>query len=307
MLAVPTVVGVAILVFFSIRLMPGDAIDALQGQEAAMSMEQIESLRRSLGLDGSSYQQFGRWAAAMLTGDFGTSFFSNRSVADLIKARISITAQLGLMSTAIGIMFAFPLGVISALRPNSKVDYVVRTFSVFSLAAPHYWLAIMAVLLLSKTIGWSPPVGYQHFVDNPAANIQKLILPALILGTGFAGALSRYLRSSLLEVMRQDYMMTARSKGLDERALVWRHALKNAFIPVMTVIGLNLAGIVGGSVIMEQIFNIPGMGFLLLQAIFKRDLAIVQGMVLVIATSYVFINIAVDVAYGFVDPRIRYD
>jgi peptide/nickel transport system permease protein len=305
-LSVPTLLGIAILVFFSLRLMPGDVVDVLQGLEPTMTNEQAETLRRVLGLGKPLHEQFWGWAGATVQGDLGESFYSERSVAGLIKARLPISLQLGMMSFAIGILLAFPLGIISALRPNTLLDYVVRTFSVFSLAAPNYWLAIIALLVLSKWLHWSPPVQYSHITEDPVANMEKMILPSLILGTGFAGALARYLRSALLEVLRQDYIVTARSKGLTERVVVWRHALKNAFIPVLTVIGLYLAAIVGGSVIMEQIFTIPGTGFLLLQAIFQRDYPIVQGVVLVIAASYVYINIFVDVLYAYADPRIRY-
>jgi len=306
LLAIPTILGVGVLVFFSLRLMPGDVVDVLQQQEETMTAEQAESLRRSLGLDGAAHEQFVRWAGAVLSGDFGNSYYTDSTVVDLVKPRLSITIQLGLMAFFIGVALALPLGIISALRPNTVLDYIVRTLSVFSLAAPNYWLAIIALIVLAKFFNWSPPVRYEHIVDDPVKNLSKLILPAVILGTGFAGALARYLRASLLEVLRQDYIQTARAKGLAERTVIWRHALKNAFIPVLTIMGLNLANIVGGSVIMEQIFLVPGMGFLLLQSIFRRDFPIVQGIVLVIATSYVFINIAVDIAYGYIDPRIRY-
>ncbi len=299
-------IGIGILLFLSLRLMPGDVVDVIQASEPAMDAEQAESLRRTLGLGLPVHEQFKDWAGAIVTGDLGKSFYSDRSVGSLIKARLSITVELGLLAFVIGVLLAFPLGIISALKPNTVVDYVVRTLSVFSLAAPNYWLAVIALLLLSKYVGWSPPALYSHFVDDPVANLQKMLLPALILGTGFAGALARYLRSALLEVLRQDYITVARAKGLKEMTMVRGHALRNAFIPVLTVMGLYLAGVVGGSVIMEQIFAIPGMGFLLLQAIFQRDYPIVQGVVLVMASSYVYLNLLVDVTYGLVDPRIRY-
>lgn len=303
--SIPTIAGAGLLIFLALRLMPGDVVSILQQQESSMTAEQAETLRRVLGLDKPIWQQFADWVGPMLRGDFGVSLFTQRSVTDIIQERLVVTAELSLMSIVIGLLIAAPLGVISALRPNSFVDYVVRTLSIVSLAAPNYWLAIIALLVLSKWVGWLPPLMYQSPLDDPIANVQKLIVPAVILGTGSAGALTRYLRSSLLEVLRQDYINTARSKGLTEPRIVYRHALKNAFIPVFTILGFQFANIFGGSVIMEQIFSIPGMGQLTLTSIYQRDWAITQALTLMFAIAFVYVNIAVDVAYSWIDPRIR--
>jgi peptide/nickel transport system permease protein len=301
---VPVLFGISILVFLLVHLIPGDVAQILLGTQA--TDQQIETLRRTFGLDRPLPVQYVDWLSHILRGDFGVSFRTNRPVLPDLVQRFGVTLQLTLTSMLIALLVAIPLGVISAANRGRTSDSISRVVALLGLSIPNFWLGTLLILFVSLVLHWLPPVGFVSLLDNPLLGIQTLILPALALGTAVAAFIMRMVRSSLLEVLRQDYVRTAYAKGLQDRTVLYRHALKNAFIPVLTVIGVQIGYLLGGAVIIESIFSLPGMGRFLLDSISNRDYSIVQGGVLFIALIFCLVNLSVDLVYAWIDPRIRY-
>jgi peptide/nickel transport system permease protein len=307
LLAIPTMMIVSIIIFVLIRLIPGSILDAMAA--AAWGIEQMDraAIAKALGLDVSIPVQFARWiGAVLLHGDLGKSLWKDIPVTELIAARWPVTAELGILGLIIAQVIALPIGVYSALRQDTWGDYIARSFAIFCIAVPGFWLGTMVIVFPSIWWGWSPPISLIRFADDPVGNLKMFLLPALVLGMSTSGLTMRLTRTMMLEVLRQDYVRTAWAKGLREGVVVRRHAVKNALIPVITLIGIQLPVLVGGSVIIEQIFSLPGMGRLVLDAVLIRDYTIVSGVMLVLGWFTVFSNLLVDVAYGLLDPRIHY-
>jgi peptide/nickel transport system permease protein len=301
---VPVVFGISVLVFLLVHLIPGDVAQILLGTQA--TDQQIETLRRTFGLDRPLPIQYLDWLSHVLRGDFGVSFRTNRPVLPDLVSRFGVTLQLTLVSMLVALLVAIPLGVASAANRGRGSDAVARVLALLGLSIPNFWLGTLLILFVSLVLHWLPPVGFVSLLDNPWQAIQTLILPSVALGTAVAAFIMRLVRSSLLEVLRQDYVRTARAKGLRDRTVLYRHALKNAFIPVLTVIGVQVGYLLGGAVIIESIFSLPGMGRFLLDSISNRDYSIVQGGVLFIALIFSLVNLSVALLYGWLDPRIRY-
>ena len=309
LLIVPTLWILTILVFLSVRFIPGDAIDAMANElEFLGVVVDREALEHKLGLDVPFYVQYGRWMGGILLhGTLGESLWGGDvSIEKKIFARLPVTIELGVMAIVIGLVIALPVGIYSAIRRNTAADYLGRTAAVIGLATPNFWLALMVMLYPAIWWGWSPPMRLVTFTENPLGNLGVFIIPSLILGTAASAGTMRLTRTMMLEVVRQDYIRTAWSKGLKERVVIVRHAMKNALIPVVTLIGLQLPILVGGSVIMENIFNLPGLGRLMVTALERRDYPLVAGVNLFFATAVVGFNLMIDLIYPFLDPRVRY-
>jgi peptide/nickel transport system permease protein len=301
---IPVLFGISILVFLLVHLIPGDVAQILLGTQA--TDQQIETLRRTFGLDRPLPVQYVDWLSHVLRGDFGVSFRTNRPVLPDLIARFGVTLQLTLTSMVIALLVSIPLGVASANKRGQTSDAISRVVALLGLSIPNFWLGTLLILFVSLVLHWLPPVGFTSLLDNPWTALQTLILPAIALGTAVAAFIMRMVRSSLLEVLRQDYIRTAYAKGLRENSVLYSHALKNAFIPVLTVIGVQIGYLLGGAVIIESIFSLPGMGRFLLDSISNRDYSIVQGGVLFIALIFSLVNLSVDLVYAWIDPRIRY-
>ena len=309
LLILPTLLLLSILVFLSVRFIPGDVIDVLQGrmqlESAALDREALE---RMLGLDVPVYVQYGRWIGDIfLHGSLGQSLLTSYAIEEAILERLPVTLELGVLAILIGLVIALPVGIYSAIRQDTAADFLGRSVAIIGLATPNFWLGIMVMIYPAIWWGWSPPLELIAFTEDPLGNLWGFLIPSLILGTASAAATMRMTRTMMLEVLRQDYIRTAWSKGLKERAVVIRHAVKNALIPVVTLIGLQLPILVGGAVIMENIFNLPGLGRLLLSALNDRDYPMVSGINLFFATGVVVINLLIDLVYGVLDPRVRYE
>lgn len=304
LLALPVVVLVSLVVFVLIRLLPGDIAAATLGQSA--TPERLDALREELGLNRSIPQQYFDWAGRALVGDLGTSMRTSQPVASEIRSRLGVTFELAILATLVSVLIALPLGIISAVKQDTIIDYVLRVVAIIGLSVPSFWLAILLVIMPAIWWHWSAPVGYESFFDDPWTNLQQVGRPAIVLGVGMAAFVMRLMRSSLLEVLRQDYMRTARAKGLRGRSVVLRHGVKNSLIPVLTVLGLQFSLLLGGTVIMEQIFSLPGLGRLTLDAILTRDYPLIQGTVLFFSVVFILMNLLVDLAYGYLDPRVRF-
>jgi peptide/nickel transport system permease protein len=301
---VPVLFGISVLVFGLVHLIPGDVAQVLLGTQA--TDQQIETLRRGFGLDRPLPVQYLDWVSHVLRGDFGVSLRTSRPVLPDLITRFGVTLQLTVVSMVIALAVAIPLGVASAANRGRSSDALSRVVALLGLSIPNFWLGTMLILFVSLVLHWLPPVGFVSLLDNPWLGVQTLILPALALGTAVAAFIMRMVRSSLLEVLRQDYIRTANAKGLRDTVVLYRHGLKNAFIPVLTVIGVQVGYLLGGAVIIESIFSLPGMGRFLLDSINNRDYSIVQGGVLLIALIFSLVNLSVDLLYGWLDPRIRY-
>ena len=309
LLVVPTLLILSMIVFLLVRFIPGDVIDAMQADFAFTAGEiDREALERKLGLDQPIPVQYARWLGdIVLHGSLGQSLLGRFSVNEKIAGRLPVTIQLGVTALVIGLLIALPVGIYSAIRQDTTPDYVGRSVAVIGLATPNFWLALMVMLYPAIWWGWSPPMRLIRFSADPLGNLGMFIIPGAILGTAMAAATMRMTRTMMLEVLRQDYVRTAWSKGLKERAVVVRHAVKNAIIPVITLVGLQLPILVGGSVIMENIFNLPGLGRLMLNALEDRDYTVVSGINLLFGSFVVMGNVLIDLTYGFLDPRIRYE
>lgn len=305
LMTVPTLLGVTIVLFALVRFLPGDAVQQILGEYPGYASDE-DALRKELGLDKPILQQYATWIGHVVRLDLGTSLQTKRPVLDELSARVPVTFELGIMAMFLGLCISIPIGVLSALKQDSLPDYVARTLSVGMLAIPGFWLATLAITLPSIWWKWTPSPTYTRFTEDPVANISQLLLPASILAIALSGTLMRVTRTEMINVMRQDYVRTAWAKGLSSRVVILRHSLRNAFIPVITVIGLQVPVVIGGSVILENIFTVPGMGRYLLEAISRRDYPVIQGVNLLLATTVILVNIAVDLSYGVLDPRIRY-
>jgi peptide/nickel transport system permease protein len=306
-LAVPTLVAVAVLIFLLLRVVPGDIVELkYAGTGTYVPQETIDEERARLGLDQSILGQLGDWLWGIVRLDLGTSMWTGRPIAKEIEIRFQLSLQLALMSTVIATLLAVPLGTISALKQDTWLDYAVRIFTIAGLAMPSFWLGILMILVLLNVFGWLPPLFFTPFWQDPWKNLTQLIFPALAVGYRYSAVAARMTRSSVLEVLRDDYIRTARAKGLRERSVVMRHALRNAILPVMTVISLEFAFLLGGLVVTEQVFNLNGLGNLLVESITRRDYTMTQALVLLFAFVYVLVNLVMDILYAWLDPRIRY-
>ncbi len=307
LLMVPGLLILTVLVFLSVRFIPGDAIDLMTMEYGSGEVDR-EALERELGLDVPFYVQYGRWMGGIfLHGTLGKSLFGGAfSVEEKILDRLPVTIQLGVLAIAIGLVIALPVGIYSAIRQDTAADYLGRSVAIIGLATPNFWLALMVMLYPAIWWGWSPPMQWVPVTEDPLGNLAVLIIPSLILGTYLSAATMRMTRTMMLEVLRQDYIRTAWSKGLKERVVIIRHAVKNALIPVVTLIGLQMPILVGGSVIMENIFNLPGLGRLMVAALEDRDYPVVSGVNLFFATMVMGINLLIDLMYPVLDPRVRY-
>jgi peptide/nickel transport system permease protein len=304
LLVIPSLLGVTIAISLLVRFIPGGAASAFCAE--GCTPEQVAAINKSLGLDRPWPVQYVDWLGDALRGDLGEGFQNRRSVMGDIKTRLPVTMQLGTMAMVVGLLIALPVGIISAMRQDTLIDYVARSGAVAFLSIPSFWLGTLIIAYGGKYYGWAPPLTYKTFFESPIENLTITLLPALLLGAALSGTVMRLSRAQMLEVMRQDYIRTAWSKGLRERTVITRHAIRNAFIPVITVIGLQVPILVGGSVIVETIFNVPGIGRYLVTAIGQRDYPIIQGVNLVVATVVVLTNVVVDVSYSLLDPRVRY-
>ena len=303
---VPTLIGVTILVFLMIRLIPGTVIDQIIGTDAIVDASARAQLRAFFGLDQPLPVQFWHWFGGLLRGDLGHSWRSGLPVSKMIFDRLAVTVELAGGALLISLLVGIPLGVLSAVRENTPLDHVARIASLFSLSIPIFWQAAMIILALSLWFHWVPPVEYAPLTTNPSANLQQMILPALVLGTVVAAQVMRMTRSALLEVLRDDYVRTARAKGLAEQLVVGRHALRNALIPIITVVGLQVGYLLGGAVVTEEVFTLPGVGRLVLNAVYERDYPLVQGTILFIALLFMLTNLLTDLLYAYLDPRVKY-
>lgn len=307
LLMIPTLLGVTLVVFLLVRSIPGDVTDLFLGDYGAQSPEQKLALKKEFGLDDNIPVQYVKWLGRTVRFDFGDSLLSSRSVNTELSAKLPITFELGILAIFFSLIIAIPIGVLSAIRQDTAVDYAGRSFAIGLLAIPGFWLGTILITMAGRYFIWGvPPTQYVSFVDNPIGNLKLMAVPAFILGAGLSGGVMRFTRSSMLEVLRQDYIRTAWSKGLRERSIVTRHALRNALIPVITVIGLQLPILVGGSVIIEQVYSIPGIGRYYIQAVTQHDYPVIQAINILVAFVVVFTNLGVDVLYSVLDPRIRY-
>lgn len=304
---IPTLFFASLIVFVTVRLIPGDVIDMMLS-ENDISAQQLsrEQLLATLGLDKPMWQQYLHWIGGIVgRGDLGQSLWAGDSVRDQLAQRLPVSFELGVIALVFALVLAVPIGVYSAIRQDTAGDYITRSFSILLLAVPSFWVGTMVMVFPSIWWGWSPPVEFVRFADDPLQNIKNMLLPAAVLGMGLSAVTMRMTRTMTLEVLRQDYIRTAWAKGLDERRVVWRHALRNALIPVITLVGLQAPLLVGGAVIIEQIFVIPGMGLLLIDAVSQRDYPVITGVFLVVGVAVMLINLAVDLSYGVLDPRVR--
>lgn len=305
-LAVPTLMGVTIIVFGAVRFLPGDVVDQILGDYGALNPDAREELREHYQLNDSIPEQYVRWLGNVFQGDLGTSIGSGRPVLGEITRRAEPTLQLGIIGIIISVVIAIPIGVISASLQATIIDYVARSVSILFLAVPAFWLSLLVITYGWVLFGWSPPPVYYSFTVDPAENMALILPPAIILGINLGAITMRMTRSTMLEVLREDYIRTARAKGLRAQQVVMRHALRNALIPVVTIIGTQVPVVIGGVVILERIFSLPGIGSFLLTSLTLRDYPVVQAIVLMTSVVVIVTNIVVDISYSFLDPRIRY-
>ncbi len=309
LLVIPTLFILSVLVFLSVRFLPGDAIDVMLDKAGWIGAVNVDraALEHMLGLDRPAYVQYGRWIGGIvLRGTLGESLWGGEAIEGKILERLPVTLELGFLAIVIGLLIALPVGVYSAIRQDTVGDYAGRTVAVIGLAMPNFWLGVMVMLYPVIWWGWSPSIELIRFTDDPLGNLGMFLAPSFILGTAMAASTMRMTRTMMLEVLRQDYVRTAWAKGLSERLVVVRHAMKNAFIPVVTLVGLQLPLLVGGSVIMENIFVLPGLGRVLLTALTDRDYPVVMGVNLCFGAVVLGVNLLIDLAYPYLDPRVRY-
>jgi peptide/nickel transport system permease protein len=308
LLMFPTLLGVIVLVFVLLRVVPGDVVEMrfASGQNQFVDQKVLDAERAKLGLDKPIWHQFGAYLAGLLRLDLGRSMWTGSPITEEIKLRFALSLQLALMATIVATVLAIPLGIIAALRQDTWVDYFVRVFSIAGLAMPSFWLGILLILTLLVVFKWLPPMVYTPFWVNPWQNLQQLVWPALAVGYRYSAVATRMTRSAMLEVLREDYIRTARAKGLWVKLILVRHALKNALLPVLTVIALEFAFLLGGLVVTEQVFNLNGLGLLFVQAIAHRDYTLTQALVLLVAGTFILVNFLVDLTFAWIDPRIRY-
>jgi peptide/nickel transport system permease protein len=308
---IPVLILVSLAVFLLVRVIPGDPVLVMLGidpdERARISEEQYRVLQHQIGLDRPIYVQYLNWADKIVHGDFGLSLASRRPIVEILFERYPATLYLAVTALLVGLTIAIPAGVIAAMKQNTSVDYAAMGFALWGVAMPDFWLALMLIVLFSLKLGWLPSIGYTSPFENPGLFLQHAFLPAVVMGTELAAPLTRYVRAEMLEQLSQDYVRTAWAKGLPSRMVIVKHALRNSLIAAVTVVGLQTARLLGGATIIETVFSWPGVGRLLIDGIYTRDYPIVQGAVLLIASTYVFINMAVDIVYKWLDPRIKLD
>ena len=305
-LIIPTLFVASLIVFFIIRLIPGNIIELMVIEGEHHSEATMESIKHDLGLDVPVLVQYVRWVGGILKGDLGDSFWTRMPVTNEIKRALPVTFELALMAFVVAMILGAPIGVYSAIRQDTVGDYVGRSFAIGCIAVPGFWIATLVMVFPAIWWGWSPPIIFIHFTEDPMANLGMLIIPAIILGMSLSGVTMRMTRNMMLEVLRQDYIRTAWSKGLRERVVVTRHALKNALIPVLTLVGLYVPFLIGGAVIIEQIFVLPGVGRVIVGAAFQRDYPMISGVMFVMGIIILVVNLLVDLTYAALDPRIQY-
>ena len=305
---VPTLLGVAVLIFVLLRIVPGDVVEArylAQGSQF-QSQELMNQERAKLGLDQPVWKQFTTWMGGVVRGDFGLSMWTGSPISEEIRLRFALSLQLAIMASLIAQLLAIPLGILAAVKQDTWVDYAVRVFSIAGLATPSFWLGILMILTMLIVFKWVPPMVFTPLWVDPWQNLQQLIWPALAVGYRYSAVGTRMMRSAMLEVLREDYIRTARAKGLWLKLILARHALRNAILPVLTIMSLEFAFLLGGLVVTEQVFNLNGLGMLFVQAIAHRDYTLTQALVMLVATFFLVVNFFVDIAYAWIDPRIRY-
>ena len=307
LLLIPTLFGVALLVFFLLRVAPGDIVELkYAGSGTFAPKEALDRERAQLGLDRPLAQQFASWIVGIARFDFGISMWTGRPITEEIKIRLELSVQLALMATLVAVLIAIPAGTLAALKQDTWIDYLVRIVSIGGLALPSFWLGIVIILGFLIVFKWMPPLTFTSFWIDPWANLTQMIWPALAVGYRYSAMATRMTRSAVLDVLREDYVRTARAKGLLERAVVIKHALRNALLPVVTVIGLEFAFLIGGLVVTEQVFNLNGIGMLFVESITHRDYTMTQALVLLVSFAFIFMNLLVDLLYAYLDPRIHY-
>lgn len=304
-LTIPALLGVTLLVSAMVRLLPGDAVSMML-QDYGQYAKDADDLRAQLGLNRPFPVQYVTWLGGIARGDLGESLRDKTPIRDDLAKRLPVTFELGIFGLIIGLLISIPLGVYSAVRQDTPSDYFARSLAIAMLAIPGFWLATLAITLPSIWFKWTPPLRYTYLQDDIRKNLTQMLLPAIILGIGLSGSMMRLTRAQMLEVMRQEFTRTARAKGLSERVVIFRHALRNAVIPVVTLLGLQVGVLIGGTVVLESVFVLPGMGRYLLEALNNRDYPVVQAVVLIFAALIIFSNLAVDLLYAWLDPRIRY-
>jgi len=307
LLIIPTLLGAATLVFLIMRVIPGDvALLILGGDQGQIDQKQLDAMRRQLGLDQPLLVQFGTWLWGVVRFDFGKSLWTGQPVTEELLIRLPLSLQLAFMATMVSVMISIPLGMLAAVRQDSWVDYLIRVISIGGLAIPGFWVGILCILFLVIFFGWGPPLEFTPLWVNPWANFQIMVWPVLTVGYRYAAVTTRMTRSTVLEVLREDYIRTAWAKGLQGRAVVIRHALKNSMLPVITLIGTEFAFLIGGLVVTETVFTLNGVGRFVVDAVAHRDYPVVQALIFLIAFSFVIVNLLVDLTYAWFDPRIRY-
>jgi peptide/nickel transport system permease protein len=307
LLMIPTLFGVAVLVFFMLRVVPGDVVEVkLRGDGGNVSQETIEMERKRLGLDKPLVGQFGDWMIGLATLDLGKSMWTDRPVIEEISTRLELSLEVAILATIIAVLLAIPLGTIAALKRDTWIDYLVRMITIGGLAVPSFWFGMLIMITLLALFNWLPPITFTPIYVDPVENLKQLIWPAMAVGYRYCAVVARMIRSSLLEVFNEDYIRTARAKGVYENLVISRHALRNALLPAITVIGLEFAFLIGGLVVTEQVFNLNGIGKLFVQSVSRNDFTLIQGMVMMIALFYVMVNLAIDLLYAVLDPRIKF-
>lgn len=301
---IPTLTGISIGIFLMVRLLPGDIIDVLLGGDLSASPAVKERAREQLGLNGSYPEQYWRWISGILHGDFGFSYRNTQPVSEILLSALPITLELVFLGLLIAVVVGLPLGVISAVKRDSKHDYLARVGGLVGVSIPNFWLATLLLLFTSRVLGWVPPLTYVSPFDDPVANLSQFILPAVAISVFTLAIVMRMVRATMLEVLGQDYVRTARAKGVKRKVVISRHALRNALIPVVTVVGFEVGILMGGSAIVEIIFGLPGLGNTLINAIFNRDYPVVQAATMLLAFTFISFNLLVDLLYGVLDPRI---
>ncbi len=304
LVTIPTLIGISVLIFMMVRLLPGDIVDVLLGADVGADPALKEQAREQLGLNGSYPEQYWRWISGIVQGDFGFSLRNQQPVSEVLLNALPITFELVFLGLLIAVVIGLPLGVLSAVKRDSRHDYAARIGGLIGVSIPNFWLATLLLLFTSRVFGWVPPLTYVPIYEDPIANLSQFILPATAISVFTLAIVMRMVRATMLEVLGQDYVRTARAKGVKQKVVISRHALRNALIPVVTVVGFEVGILMGGSAIVEIIFGLPGLGNTLLNAIFNRDYPVVQGATMLLAFIFISANLLVDLIYGVLDPRI---
>jgi len=304
LVTIPTLIAVSILIFFMVRLLPGDIIDILLGGDQSATEEMKQKAREQLGLTGSYPEQYWRWISGVAQGDFGFSYRNTEPVSDILVHALPITLELVILGLLLAVAFGIPLGALSAVKRDSMHDYLARVGGLIGVSIPNFWLATLLLLFTSRVLGWVPPLNYVPIYEDPIENLSQFILPAISISVFTLAIVMRMVRATMLEVLSQDYVRTARAKGIKRSVVIRRHALRNALIPVVSVVGFEVGVLMGGSAIVEIIFGLPGVGNTLINAIFNRDYPVVQAATMMLAFVFIFANLIVDLLYGVLDPRI---